>query len=429
MSSAADHIPENEMSGNSDEEIEAVREKKLTGPVEHHEIGEMAHFLKAFGRNKDEVVKTLMASSLQIVGLDEVKREYEGRWEKIEHRVNQAVDAFFTKKLRKQDTFVHLEEGRFALIFANMSREEGLARAMELSRELINILFGEMPGIELISVEAMVLDVDVIGAIDGLNSLEEVIHYFQEAIQEAEEREEQQFKEAQSELTIMFRSVLNHRKQLISVSEVVPARRTGNHVEMLADNDPIFSGSPRLRSELDLLLLKEAGSVMETLGSPGNKPIILITVAFETLANAYCRKNYSEIMKDLPEYTRRHLVLNVEGVAKGIPNSRYRQILTPLTPTILGFSFEVEKDWDCFHAISDLPVIALTASSNDPKDLPWIQRQFFKAKENGIKCAWRGLSDDSLARYAFKIEVDYVSGSVISTSQEGPVRPFSLKRS
>lgn len=426
MSSAGDQIPGNGSSGDTVQESSVP--KKSSGPVEHHEIGEMAHFLKAFGRNKQEVVKTLMASSLQIVGLDDVKKEYEGRWEQIEHRVEQAIEAFFTKKLRKQDSFVQLEKGRFALIFANMTREEGIARATQLARELVNMLFGEMPGVELISVEAMVLDVDVIKAVDGFSSLEEVVRYFQEAIEEIEQREEEQFEEVKSELIILFRSVLNHRKKLISVSEVLPGRRTGTLVELLPETDPVYTGSPKLRSDLDLLVLQEAGKAMTQLGSKGNKPIIMISVAFETLANAYCRRSYAEVMKGLPDYTRRHLILNVEGVGQGIPNSRYRQILTPFTTAILGFSLQVDKGWDCFHAISDLPIVAVTTASNSTEDIPWIRGFFAKAKAEGIKSAWRNLESDELARFAFKINVDYASGPAISASQATPTRPFSLRR-
>ncbi len=413
-------------SSSDDEERKPVS-KKPTGIVQHHEIGEMAHFLGAFGKTKEEAVKTLLASSLQIVGLEEVKKKYEGEWAAIQNRVGKAIEAFFTKKLRKIDTFVQLQEGRFALIFANMSREEGQAKATQLSRELINLLFGEMPGAELISVEVMVLDIDLTDSIDDFGSIEEIIEHFQVAIKDAEEKEEEQLKEVEPVLSVVFRPAVNHRKKIISVSEVVPCRKSERETTLLQSDDPMYAGSPHLRSELDLLILKEAGEVLKKLGATGNKPIIMISVSFETLANAYVRRTYADYMKELPEYSRKHLILNVEGICSGTPNSRYRQILTILTPLILGFSFEVESEWDDFHAISDLPVLAVGVSSNNEEDLPWIERFFKRAHQEKKKCIWRNLQSDDLARQAFRIRANYVSGPVIGSVQEIPTRPFSIK--
>lgn len=421
MSSISDETIRSEQSGEKTGRTD--RDSKL---VEHHEIGEMARFLRTFGRNKEEVVKNLMASSLQIVGLEDVKKEYGDRWEKIEHRVEQAIFTFFTKKLRKKDQFVSLGKGRFVLIFANMSREEGQERAVQMSRELINMLFGEMPGIELISVEAMVLDVDVLQNIDEFDNLGDAVEYFQTAIEEAELREEEAVKEVKEEFTLQFSSILNHPKQRISGMELKPARRIGDVVSALPEDDKMLKGSPKLRSELDNLILTEAAEIMSELGARQNKPIVIVSISFETLANAYCRKHYAEQLSEIPEYTRRHLVLNVEGVGNGIPNSRYRQMLTPFNAYILGFALEFEKGWNSFEEISDLPVLALSASSNEIEDVQWIQPVFMQAKEAGLKCFWRDVKSDPLARHAFKIGVDYVSGPAISALQNMPIRPFSL---
>ena len=38
------------------------------GVVQHHEIGQIGTFLKGFGKSKDEATKSLLASSLQIIG-------------------------------------------------------------------------------------------------------------------------------------------------------------------------------------------------------------------------------------------------------------------------------------------------------------------------------------------------------------------------
>jgi|GEM_PF-2783306 len=400
---------------------------KSPGVIQHHEIGEMSHFLSAFGSSKEDAVRTLVASSLQIVGLEEVKKKYEGRWEKISQRVEQAIEAFFTKKLTNGDTFVRLGEGRFALIFQNLTREEGQAKAVALARELIKLLFGEMPGADMISVETMVIDENIAGSFEDFDNLEDLIAHFQKAIEKVEKKEEEQIKEAEDELVVQFRSVINHGKKIISATEVVPCWKTGKKTSLLLKSDAMLNGSPHLRAELDLLLLKEAGVAIAKLGAKGNKPIVLITVSFETLANASARRKYAEMMKGLPVYTRKHLILNIEGIEQGTPNSRYRQILTSVRQLVLGFSFEVNMAWDDFQVISDLPVVAITVASNNSSDLAWIEHLRERTKKAGLKFIWRDLRNDELARWAFRLGADYVSGTVIGGLQETPTRPFSIK--
>lgn len=428
MSSVAGSNSGNMPNGPSDRDGTVLPAKpKSAGAVGHHEIGEMAHFLSAFGKNKENAVKTLLASSLQIVGLEEVKKKYEGRWEKISHRVEQAIEAFFTKKLTNGDTFVRLSEGRFALIFQNLTREQGQKKAVSLARELIKLLFGEMPGVEMISVETMVIDENIAASIENFDNLGDLITHFQHAIEKVEEKEEEQLKEAENELVVQYRSMINHGKKLISVSEVTACRRNGKETSVLLKTDAMLNGSPHLRSELDLLVLKEAGVAISKLGTLGNKPIVLLTVAFETLANASARRKYAEVMKGLPSYTRKHLVLNIEGIEQGTPNSRYRQILTSVRQLVLGFSFEVDKTWTDFQVISDLPIVAMCVASNDANDLAWIEDLRERSKSAGLKFIWRDLKKDDLARWAFRFGADYVSGSVIGALQEHPTRPFSIK--
>ncbi|MFB9356049.1 hypothetical protein [Sneathiella chinensis] len=397
------------------------------GVVQHHEIGEMAHFLNAFGHSKEEAVKTLLASSLQIVGLEEVKKQYASRWKQIEKTVYKATEAFFSRKLRKEDRFVRLREGRFAIIFRDMSREEGQARASELARELVTKLFGEIEGAELVTVEVMVLDEGVMDAVDDFDSLEDLIQHFERAIHLVDEREKQEFEESEEVLTVQYRPCLNPRKKMISMMEIVPCRQTGSQTERLAGDDPMLNGSPRLRAELDIHTLKQTADAVGRLGKAGHKPLLLLTVAFETMANPYMRRKYAETLKTLPDYTSQRLVLNLEGIGSGIPNSRYVQIVSSVKTLVRGFSLEVAPGWNDYAAIEGLPVLAIAATV-DPKVGPDGAADLFQAaRSQKRKCILRSVASDDIARQALKLGVDYVCGPVIAGMLPAPGRPFSIR--
>ncbi|OUR79523.1 hypothetical protein A9Q83_03735 [Alphaproteobacteria bacterium 46_93_T64] len=398
------------------------------GVVQHHEIGELTHFLSAFGQNKEQAVKSLMASSLQIVGLEELKAKYNKHWKAIEKRVEFAVEAFFTKKLSKLDMFLRLDEGHFVLIFANTSKEEGMIRANKLAQELFQLLFGEMPEADLINVTAMFIDVDLMGVIDHCQNLEELVEYLQGASDPVTPEVELEFKEKEEpSLLVSYRPMINNVKKIMSMIEVLPCRQDDTGRKMLEANDAVLNGTADMRAELDFKILKETEFALKQLGGLRKKPILMVPVDFETMAHAYRRLKYASFLKALPVYSQHHIVIAVSNVKSGLLNSRLRQILTTINPLVLGFVFVVEDGWDDFDIISDLPVFGIAFKGNEEQDLLWIEPLVSKSQAAGVRTYWLDLENDALARRAFLIDVDYVSGPIIGAVQSEPIMPFSLK--
>jgi len=398
------------------------------GVVQHHEIGELTHFLSAFGQNKEQAVKSLMASSLQIVGLEELKAKYNKHWKAIEKRVEFAVEAFYTTKLSKLDMFLRLDEGHFVLIFANTSKEEGMIRANKLAQELFQLLFGEMPEADLINVTAMFIDVDLMGVIDHCQNLEELVEYLQGASDPVTPEVELEFKEKEEpSLLVSYRPMINNVKKIMSIIEVLPCRQDDTGRKMLEANDAVLNGTADMRAELDFKILKETEFALKQLGGLRKKPILMVPVDFETMAHAYRRLKYASFLKALPVYSQHHIVIAVSNVKSGLLNSRLRQILTTINPLVLGFVFVVEDGWDDFDIISDLPVFGIAFKGNEEQDLLWIEPLVSKSQAAGVRTYWLDLENDALARRAFLIDVDYVSGPIIGAVQSEPIMPFSLK--
>ncbi|MBO6826059.1 MAG: hypothetical protein JJ879_07650 [Sneathiella sp.] len=396
------------------------------GVVQHHEIGQVGKFLKSFGKSKDEATKSLLASSLQIIGLEDVKERYADQWEKLEKRVDQAVEAFFTKKLGKRDMFIRMAKNRFALLFANTSYEEGLERASTLASELLQLLFGELPDHDNVSIETVVLDADLVEHMSEFDDIADMIEYLNLAISDTEE-EQGEASDEKEDHSVLFRSMINCNKNMVSVSELLPCSiQNGKRDRIRRDELAEMQGS-RMRADVDYQLISEAEGAVNGLGGLGKKPLILASVDYDTLANSYRRHEYARILKRLPKYTQKHFLINVTSVPAGLLNSRIRQILTTLKPLALGFIFEVGPDWDEFDVVRDLPVYGVSFFGDREEDLMWIEPLVERAKVNNARTFWRGVSSDDLARRAFEMRVDFLSGDVIGRVQETPVSPFSLK--
>ncbi|PHQ71124.1 MAG: hypothetical protein COB93_03870 [Sneathiella sp.] len=397
-------------------------------PLQHHEIGEAAYFLKPYGKTYREALENLITGTIQIIGLDEVKLQYAEQWGTIEKNVTRIADAYLSRKLGKHDVFVPLDEGRFALLFAGVSRDEALEKSQVIAAELVSKLFGELTGGELISVEAAILEIEDFDGLDRIKSYDDLVQCFRLAIEKTQDKATREFRIRRPKMSVGFRPLINRRKGFVSMNETVVFSDVDGQSEPLATEDPVFNGTSRLRAEIDFLVLREAGKYLQGLGGAGNKPTIFLSVHFETLANSFSRGKYARLLSSLPAYTCRHLLLNVQGTVTGTPNSRYRQIFTSLRALVLGFTFEVNPDWSEFAAIRDLPVHGISVAGQDKSSLVQIEKLFQMAKKQGKKCFWRSIDDDDLGRAAFNMNVDYVSGPIFGTVHPLPSKPFSLPR-
>lgn len=396
------------------------------GLLQLHEIGEAASFLKPFGRTYREALENLITGSIQIIGLDDVKAQYAEQWGSIAKSVLKITDAFLSRKLGKSDVFVPLDDGRFALLFAGVSRDEALEKSTAIASELVHKLFGELPGGDLISVEAAMLEIEDFHGLDRIKDLDDLIRCFREAIDRTQDKESKGFRQRKPNISIRFRPMINRRKKFVSMNEAIVFQELDGQQTPMTSDDPVYTGTPALRAELDFLVLREAGKILEHLGGAGNKPTVLLSVHSETLADTFWRGKYARILSSLPEYTCRHLLLNIQGTVTGTPNSRYRQILTSIRSMVLGFTFEVNPEWSEFEAIKGLPIHAITVSGRHISEIKQIEALFKAANKNSKKSIWRSIDNDELARAAFNLGVDYASGPIFGAEQEEPSRPFSL---
>ena len=68
----------------------------------------------------------------------------------------------------------------------------------------------------------------------------------------------------------------------------------------------------------------------------------------------------------------------------------------------------------------------MTLAGHESLEMSEIETLFRRARENGKKCIWRSLDNDALARSAFKMKIDYVSGPIFGAVQPNPAKPFTL---
>lgn len=400
--------------------------KAVDTVVQHHEIGDAVHFLKMFGVTRKQAVSNLMAGSIQILGLDEIKRQYEGDWQAIEHKVMKNIESFFSRKLAKGDLYTPLGKDRFALLFANSSKAEAQVKAQKITSDLISHLFGQVPGADLISIEALVFDEDSFDDLGPIRSLSELVEAFNQAVSKNKKKESQTFKHARKEIELKFRVCINRNDNIVSMNDCLLYRTIDDMPAIIENEDPLRLGTPQLRAELDIEALRLLKPYLQNLSDVKDKPYFLLDVQYETLANRSTRQKYAQALKRLPEFTTKYLILNITGLVKDTPQSRFQQILSFLNPLVLGYYFEISLPWNEFDKIKGLPVLGFTLSDVTIAKQDVLAHFVSEAGAQDKAVFLRSITDDSVAKIAFNLNIDNISGPAIAAIQDNPTKPFAL---
>lgn len=414
---------------------EKVKQEKLTiyrggkavdTVVQHHEIGDAVHFLKMFGATRKLAVSNLMAGSIQILGMDEIKRQYEGDWKNIEHKVLRNTELFFSRKLAKGDLYTSLGNDQFALLFANSSKAEAQIKAQEITANLISHLFGQVPGADLITIEALILDADSFDGIGPIRSLSELVAAFQSAVSRSKKEESQTFEHARKEIELKFRVCINRKDNVVSMNDCLLYRTVDDMPVVIEDEDPLRLGTSQLRADLDIEAVCLLAPYLQNLEDVEDKPYFLLDVQYETLANRSTRQKYAGALKRLPQFSTEYLILNIAGLLKGTPQSRFQQILSFLKPLVFGFYFEISLPWNEFDKIKGLPVLGFTLSDITLSKQDMLAHFVGVAKAQEKEIFLRAINSDTVAKIAFNLNIDNVSGPAIAALQDSPTRPFAL---
>ncbi|WP_217808119.1 hypothetical protein [Oceanibacterium hippocampi] len=388
--------------------------------VRHHEIGELAGLLKHMGETQARAVDALLAGSIQVLGLDEVRERYAADWARLEARIGEIVETFIASRLGKQDLLIPLGTQQFAIVFAELSRDEARAQARKIAGQLANHLFGQVPHGELISVEGLAMTLDELEGLDEVTSVEDLVRCFKAAQDRQRGREVEAIEAAQSQLGFRFWPTVNVSKRMISIYECAATRDGPDGASMLAPDDPVIPASGDGRSEFDLLVLQEAGTHLGSLGGLMHKALLMVPVHFETLAARYHRTAYVEALKELPGAGERRLILKIEGLPDGTPNTRLRQIVTSIKPLVMGTVWQVEPDFAHFQALEGLHALGIALDGRRVARLERLEKLVATASRAGLRPFLGAIGTTDAATTACRLGFRYLNGRALAPMLHRP---------
>lgn len=94
---------------------------------------------------KSGASQSLMAGSFELVGLDEIKEALGSRWATLAARATELAEQGIRRRLGDADVLQVLSETEFSICFAKLGREAAVERAKQISREIKQEIFAELP--------------------------------------------------------------------------------------------------------------------------------------------------------------------------------------------------------------------------------------------------------------------------------------------
>lgn len=88
---------------------------------------------------------SVVAGSFELVGLDEIKEALGARWPGLAARASELAEHGIRRRISDSDVLQVLSNTEFAICFANLTKEAAVERIKQISRELKQELFAELP--------------------------------------------------------------------------------------------------------------------------------------------------------------------------------------------------------------------------------------------------------------------------------------------
>lgn len=100
------------------------------------------------------------AGSIQVLGLEETKKHFGRKWQRMAERVHRVIAEIIDKRLGPRDKYARLHDTAYVLVFAALDRNTAAMKAALIAEEITKRLFGDRAHSSLIKVGVAEIDAE-----------------------------------------------------------------------------------------------------------------------------------------------------------------------------------------------------------------------------------------------------------------------------
>lgn len=381
---------------------------------------------RSFGDMRTATSPTVMAGSIQFLGMEEIKQRLGTGWSAVSDIAFRIAEQTIQRHISSEDSYQRHGGETFVLCFASPDKAHAQAKTRAIAEELATLLAQQTPQIPL-QVDHTVAEVEWNDIDKGGG--ESIADLIARELHQVRERAESSARAWRAELLrtagICFGPIWHPAGHIVTSYRTMLNEQTGTHALQRLGG---VSTPEELKStlhELDCLIVGRAIKALDQLLHTGGMAQMLVSVNFNSLSTRATREKYLNLCRDIPRHYKRFLVFELRGAPNGTPVSRLVEIALALKPYGQGVLVELPGNGG---QIQELASVGLFGLAVDAKSLPRnvgqatsvLARLVSGATALNLKVFVHGADTVGVLDAAQKARADYVDGRAVALPMADP---------
>lgn len=377
--------------------------------------------------------QSLMAGSFELVGLDEIKEALGARWDDLAARASQVAEQGIRRRLSDSDILQVLSDTEFSICFAKLDRKAAVDRAKQISREIKQEIFTELPEFSSsVTVKQYVAEIDLKNLAGDTGSLaDRLVLTLRRMRLEADRAILNYRRLLLNDFQVLFAPVWDPERAIVDLNRCVLDLSLGcttlSQFQAIADPDQMVD----TLADMDCLALTRALEVLHRYGKASKIAAILVPVGYQTLARSSTRREYLKLLSSVPEVYSPFVKLEVTNVPSRANVDQLNTLLLTVSAIRRDLTLQVNGNAQYLSGLDPVPLWGLSChlsagQARDPAQHMVAPEFMAFARTNRLRTMAHGANTMGLAMAAVDSGFDYVSGTAIHLSQDTPRAPSRL---
>lgn len=377
--------------------------------------------------------QSVMAGSFELVGLDEIKEALGPKWAALAARASELAEQGIKRRISDSDVLQVLSDTEFSICFARLSREAAVERARQISREIKQEIFAELPEFSSsVTVKQYVAEIELKNLAGDTGSLpDRLVLTLRRMRLEADRAILNYRRLLLKDFQLLFAPLWDPQRAIVDLNRCVLDLSLGcttlSQFQAIADPDQMVD----TLADMDCLALTRALEVLHRYGKASNVAAILVPVGYQTLARSTTRREYFKLLSSVPEVYSPFVKLEVTNVPYRPDVDQLNDLLFAVSAIRPSLTLQVNGNAEYLSALDPTPLWGLscnlsTGQVRDPSHRSFAPAFMEFATSNGLRTMAHGANTIGLALAAVNSGFDYVSGTAIHLSQDTPRAPSRL---
>jgi GGDEF domain-containing protein len=381
---------------------------------------------RPFGQMRAASSPTVMAGSIQLLGMAEIKQQLGAGWSGVADFAYRIAEQTIRRHISTEDSYQRLGGETFVLCFASPDKAHAEAKTREIVQSIATRLAQQAPQFPL-RVDHTVAEVEWADIDQG--DAESIAEQIARELRQVRERSESSARAWRNEMLrtagIRFGPIWHPPGHIVSSYRTMLNEQTGTHALQRLAGVTTPEELTRTLHELDCLIVGRGIKALDLLLHAGGMAQMLVPVNFNSLSNRTAREKYLNLCRDIPQHYKRFLLFEVHGAPNGTPISRLLEIALSLKPYGHGVLVEMPASGS---QLQELASVGLFGLSVDAKSLPRsagqataaLMRVVSAAAALHLKVFVHGADTVGILDAARKARADYVDGRAVALPMAEP---------